>query len=522
MVLVFHKLSRMLAVIALVMAWMAPLRAQQTTPPAPPLAHPSAAQAQSAAPLAVPQVNSVAHRLNGLKVLNLLRRNGMKVAPLSDETLMADEVQTSITAGLSLGDGSIVARLPRAELEISAMSTSTFFARTIATKPVETPVTLFVIDGDGGELPLRFMGLDGGTGLSLLSADSTRLATAARDAKEESLELGQRVRVISPVSVPQPAGLTSNGVFVNTEVLEGKLTEISRGLFGKVTRLTIKAPQLSASAIGGVAVNDAGEIIGLVDSSNGDEAQIIPVAGVRRAVDRIRLGLANKPRPWLGARGTSVAIATREQLELSGWKRAEAASLIATQIGVVLTVVPPQTPASVAKLRVGDVVTRINGGEVRSAEEFSSLLNQAGTKSPVRFTIVRPARTRPHVVYVNLNVSLNPVLEMEVAEQRAFRLTSSDPLVARGMETLPMTTELATRLKARGGLFVVFVHPDSGASRAGLLAGDIIESLNSELLSDANRPASLPNTFSLGVVRNGQRLEFQVESEISAPPQSQQ
>lgn len=505
---------------ALIVAICAPVFAQQGATGAPPLAAQSSNQAPP--PITAPQVNPVIHRISGLQMLTLLRRSGVKVAPLSDEMLTSNAIQTSIAAGLSLDDGNIVARLPRAELEISEMSQNAPPARAPTSNPLPVSPNFFVILRDGREFALTFRGLDGGTGLSLLQAVGLSGVTTTRDAKEESLILGQRVRLLSPTRALQAAGLTLNELyFVNIGELVGNVTWISRAPSGNVTRLAVTAEKLSSESLGGIAVNDAGETIGIIEASNGNVAEVIPVAGVRRAVERIRQGLQSQPRPWLGARGSSIAAVSREQLEIAGWKPAKAANLMARQIGVVLTSVAPQTPAWFANLRAGDVVVRVNGGEVRSAEEFSSLLTAAGGKAPVRFTVIRPNRTMPHVVSVTLDVSLNPVLEMEAAEESAARLASSDPLVARGMETLPITEELAIRLKVRGGRFVVFVHPASAASRAGMLAGDIIESINGKLLAGNNLPVSLPNNIALDVVRNGQKLALQIETEMSAPTRSQ-
>jgi S1-C subfamily serine protease len=506
-----NGLFRLLFVIALLIVLGLTTSGQQSVSETP-LAQPSVIHPQGSGLVRAPQIKSIAHRLDGIKVLNLLRRNGIKVAPLSDEMLMAYAVQMSITAGLSLSDGSIVARLPRAELEMSLLSLYDGPSRGIALPSGETPASIFVIEPNGKEESLRILGMDGGTGLSLLSPDNPRPATTTRDARLETLVLGQRVRLVFPASVPNTEGLSTGEVFVNVQELEGRLTRISRGNSGEITQIVVHAPQLSLSIVGGVAVNDAGETIGLVEASNGEDAQIIPVAAVRRAVERIRLGLEKKPRAWLGARGASIATLSIEQLEFVGWKRDEASDLIAKQPGVLLTEVPPETPASVANLRVGDVVTRINGGRVASAEEFSTLLTKANGNSPVRFTLLRPNRSGPQVVSVKLHMTLDPVLEMEAAEQRALRMTSPDPLVVRGIETLPITSELATRLKARGGIVVVFLHPGTAASVSGLRPGDVIESINGRLIANEALTGTLPDEITLNIVRNGQPITLQVLS----------
>jgi S1-C subfamily serine protease len=381
---------------------------------------------------------------------------------------------------------------------------------------LQEPANLSVLLRDGKERAVKFMGVDGGTGLSLLQPTERVSLIATRDAKEESLTQGQRVRLLSPNRAPQVAGITSSEIYVDISENLGILSRISRSSTGGVTRLTFKGENLSASLLGAIAVNDSGETIGFIDSINGNEAEAIPIAGVRRAVERIRQRVANKPRPWLGARGTSVVSLSREQLEGIGWRPAQVASLQTNQVGVVLTSVALQTPASLAKLRVGDVVVRVNGNEVRSAEEFSSLLSRTSEKESVQFTVISTDRTTPRAIAVMLNWTLDPVVKMEAAEERAVRLKSSDPLVARGIETLPITPALASRLKARGGRFVVFIHPSSPASRAGMLAGDIVESVDSRLLSDSTLPIPLKDKSTLDVVRNGQKLEFQIETEKSS------
>ncbi len=507
-----NKLKSVAFVIALAFAGSVSTFAQQTAQSPQPIAGSS----QVSAPKAVPQINPIIHRLTGIKFLKLLRRNGIKVAPLSDESLLKNTVQTNIIAGLSLGDGNIVALVPRAELEASFASSPVQVVPGATSDTPKPEASMYVLARDGRELALKLRGIDGGTGISLLSAENSNLATPSRDAKEETLVLGQHLRIVYTSSAPLAEGINSSDVFVNISVLEGKLAEITRGFEGKVTRLSLSFPGLSDSCLGGVAINDIGETIGFVEAINGTDALIIPIGAVRRAIQRILLGLDNNPRPWLGARGISVRSMSLEELELNGWNRGAARKLIANQVGVLLTAVPPQTPAWNAKLRVGDVVTRVNRDEVKSAEEFSTLLAQAGN-AQLRFTVITPRLPTPRMVNVRLSSSSNPVLEMEAAEERASRVSNSDPFIASGIETLPMTVELASRFKATGGLFVVYVQLGTPAARAGVVAGDIIQSVDNQIVTGDNFPQSLPTKFTLEVVREGQRLAIQIDASTMSP-----
>src|SRR5215213_3034724 len=91
-------------------------QAAQTPPPPKPAPPPPDTFRVEAARRQAPQVLTIVHRLDGLQALVLLRRMGETVSTVDDELLTAADAVTSITAGLSLGDGeSIVARLPQAE-----------------------------------------------------------------------------------------------------------------------------------------------------------------------------------------------------------------------------------------------------------------------------------------------------------------------------------------------------------------------------------------------------------------------
>src|SRR6202011_4043004 len=68
---------------------------------------------------ATPQVVTVVHRLNGIKVLRLLLRSGEvgAVDTIEQALSMTSEVHTNIIAGLALDDGETIAVwLPEAEV----------------------------------------------------------------------------------------------------------------------------------------------------------------------------------------------------------------------------------------------------------------------------------------------------------------------------------------------------------------------------------------------------------------------
>ena len=505
-----------------------------------------------------PQIVTIVHRVNGIKALALLRRSGTMVATVDDNLVTSADAVTSITAGFALGDGeNVVSRLSQAEAEAEAQtsvmtwsfSTSTTPPKASANgKPLAQQAEFVVVESNGKQLAAKYVGLDGGSGLSLLKISGLK-ATPPRDASEERLALGQRVHLFAPARIATTISTTEPGtVSVSVGETEGKITEIKRTSTGRIAYLTISAENLSPAIVGGITLNDAGEIIGIVETSSAGKARLIPVAAVRRAAERVLARKTSVPRPWLGVRGEAVAATPLEKFSSIGWTASEAAKLKESYKGILLTSVAPGTPAALADLRPGDVIVRVNDFDVKSVEDFSFFLNEAGGGATVNFTFLRgkapvpavgfppalppmtvppapPARTSPPAftlfkpleVSVKMGEALNPAGAMRLAEGYALGNNTPNalPVIARGLETVALSAKAAAQLGAREGFLVVFVEPESAAARAGLRVFDVIESIDGRWLGRTSWPAALPvgnpQRLSLGIVRDRQKVEVTVQ-----------
>ena len=125
---------------------------------------------------------------------------------------------------------------------------------------------------------------------------------------------------------------------------------------GGIARFKVSAPKLSQANIGGVAINEAGETIGIVDGLEGNEASILPAALIKRAAQRVLEQQASVPRPWLGVKGEAVAALKLDQILNHGWELQRAAALAGKHRGILLTSIVPGSPAAMAALRAGDVI----------------------------------------------------------------------------------------------------------------------------------------------------------------------
>lgn len=475
-------------------------------------------QAQAAQPQ---QVITIVHRLSGWKLKTWLAFTNARVL---DPARINQFVYTNIVAGYVLGDGrSVVARLPEADAEMFNLPAE--FGLSAQDGSREPPgLTLF--RRDGASLAARFVGVDGSTWLTLLEADGLKLPPS-REAADDSFIVGQRVRLFAPLRAQKTQAATAaeggDAVYMRVEEIKGTIKEIARASTGSVTSLTVRAEGLTPQVIGGVVLNEAGETVGLVEtSSKAGEARVMPASIIKRAAGRVLQRRTSVPRPLLGVRGEAIAATTLKQLEQTGWKLEEAYGLLNKQQGVLLTMIAPNSPAALADLRAGDIILGVNQGMVKNSEDFSFLLNEAGGGASVQFTVLRAAEKSPREVTIKLSEAFNL---RRATETNVFGFQSNANLYAatvgavtanarRDLERLsavgavtppvaatPVAASAppsivadldwlivpAVKSQPRAGsasmLLVNVVRAGSPAARLGLRAGDIIVSVNGKTLT---------------------------------------
>jgi len=484
------------------------------TPATPPKQPPTAEQPSSAPKIAAtkpaPQVVTVLHRLNGLKMFRMLLRSEhdvQAVAQVDEAFRLMEDVHTTVIAGLALEDGeTIAAWLPDADLEFGPMWSSLNYHWPGFDSPSSGPKAstlkadkqnkksffkanpeLSVIGPDGRELPVRFVGLDGLTGLSILQL-TEKTPTATKLAKASEIPVGANLLVLGPELATQTKLVSPRSLFVRMGETHGTVQGVLHAPTGDVARFKVRSPQLNLSSVGGVAFNDAGEAVGIVSGIEGVDATLLPAAVIPDAAQRVLTKQASVPRPFLGVRGEPVAAIKAWQVENLGWERQRAASLVETQRGILLTSIMPDSPAEQAALAAGDVILKVNGEEIQNGDDFSWFLDQAGASSSVNFTVVRPKLAQAQDVKVKLSGSLNGSTFNQ--RRRAASQQRQSLLLSRGIETIALRLPVAARLGATAGLLVVYVAPSTEAAEAGLQAGDVIESID-------GRSVVYPTTFHL-------------------------
>lgn len=202
--------------------------------------------------------------------------------------------------------------------------------------------------------------------------------------------------------------------------------------------------------------------------------------------------------------------------------------------GVIVEDVEPGSAAEKAGLKKADLITRFAGEEVRSAQQFSRLVQETPAGRTVPATVVREGKTtelkitpedRPRAgIFIDgdrLSRSFDSQRFQEQMDRLNDRFRNLPPFDLNldldipgrdrprlGVSVQPLTPQLAGYFGAKEGVLVASVSDDSPASRAGLKAGDVIVSVNGQNVSsraDLTRAVSgtAANTdLTIGIVRD--------------------
>lgn len=151
--------------------------------------------------------------------------------------------------------------------------------------------------------------------------------------------------------------------------------------------------------------------------------------------------------------------------------------------------------AAQAGLQTGDVLTRLDGRPVKTADQLRDWLQAALPGTQARLTVERRSRK------LELTATLGAVSRpLKVSENRAFiGLTLGEPK------------------EGGDGVLVVRIQPQSPAAKAGLRTNDVVVKLADYPLTtpaslfDALMEKNPGDTVALTARRNGQRLQFQAK-----------
>ncbi|HEV2990297.1 MAG TPA: PDZ domain-containing protein, partial [Candidatus Angelobacter sp.] len=149
-------------------------------------------------------------------------------------------------------------------------------------------------------------------------------------------------------------------------------------------------------------------------------------------------------------------------------------------IGAVISQVEPDAPGAKAGLKVGDVITGVNGRQVSDAGHLQVIIGQERPGSKVNLDIMRDGKTMTVPVTVD---------SLHGGKGDSSEPSNSEHGKARwGIGLDNLTPELREQLQLPSeahGAVVTNVQPGSSADNAGLARGDVIVEVNRHKVENA-------------------------------------
>jgi serine protease Do len=351
---------------------------------------------------------------------------------------------------------------------------------------VEDATSVVVRLVDGREYEAKVVGTDPMTDLALLKIDppAGRPLPIVELAESPDLQVGDWVLALgSPLEL-------------DFTVTAGIVSALGRQLTGRQSALESfiqTDAAINPGNSGGPLVDLDGRVVGINTAIFGGPRFVgygfaIPVDIARKVVRDIR-EFGRVRRPQIGVQIQSVTEADAEVYGLPDIRGAE------------VVVVQPDSPAARAGLRIGDVILKLNGQEIRNNTALTTGLAQYRPGDEVRLTIFRDRREREVTVtlgeFEQESAETTPRAEPHAVEQ------------ALGFRVEPLTEELARELETTRtrGVVVASVANLSAAAGAGVRPGMIVLAINGREVSTVRDVETIA-----GGIERGQVVSLRVEA----------
>jgi len=320
---------------------------------------------------------------------------------------------------------------------------------------VEHGKNVTVTMDNGKTLDAKVIGTDEKTDLALLKITEPGDYPFVKLSKDTT-RVGDWV-----VAIGNPFGL---GGTVTAGIVSAEGRDIGSGPYDSF--IQIDAP-INKGNSGGPTFNLKGEVVGVntaIFSPSGGSVGLgfaIPASTVDSVVDSLEHG-GVVSRGFLGVQIQPVSQEIADSLGLK------------TANGAMVDEAQPGTPAAEAGLKSGDVITKLNGQEIKDAADLTRHVGALKPGEKVELTFMRDGAEK------SASVTLGAMKKEQTAKADSAQ---SESALKLGVQLAPAN---ATAGQGQPGVVIVAVDPDGMAASKGLANGDVI-------LEVSGKPVTTPS-----------------------------
>jgi serine protease Do len=314
-----------------------------------------------------------------------------------------------------------------------------------------------VTTADGSKYKAKVVGTDPKTDLALIKVDGKDDFPFVKFAGHEP-RVGDWV-----IAVGNPFGL---GGTVTAGIVSAESRDIGAGPYDDY--IQIDAP-INKGNSGGPAFNVDGEVIGVntaIYSPSGGSVGIgfdIPAQTAKMVVAELKAH-GSVTRGFLGVQIQPVTAGIADSLGLK------------TAAGAIVDSAQPDSPATKAGLRSGDVITAVNGTAVKDARDLARTIAGLPPDSTVKLDILRQGGAQT----VSVTLARMP------NEEQASTTPTETP--HQGVPHLGLSVAPAADVAGAGqtGVVVTAVDPNGPAAEAGFETGNVILDVGGKPVANVN------------------------------------
>jgi len=306
----------------------------------------------------------------------------------------------------------------------------------------------------------ELVGTDSRGDIALLRIKTPKPLTTVSFGNSDDMRVGDWV-----LAIGQPLGL---GGTVTAGIISARSRDINAGSYDDFLQTDAA---INKGNSGGPLFNLKGEVIGIntaIFSQSGGSIGIgfaIPANQAKKLVADLKQYGKTK-RSWLGVRIQSVTDEIAESLGLKD------------KSGALVVDITPNTPASKAGIKTGDVILKFDGKDISESRRLSKMVSEAAVGREVDLEVLRDNKKMTIKVVL---AELPDEKELEQASNNekpsAKKDTSGGNVAGLGFSVSAVTPALREKFELptdAKGLVVTDVKPSSAAAERGLRPGDVI------------------------------------------------
>jgi serine protease Do len=313
-----------------------------------------------------------------------------------------------------------------------------------------------VTTDDGATYTAKVIGTDQKTDLALIKVDANKSFTYVKFG-DTPPRVGDWV-----VAVGNPFGL---GGTVTAGIVSARGRDIGAGPYDDY--IQIDAP-INKGNSGGPAFNSNGEVIGVntaIYSPSGGSVGIgfdIPAETAKMVIAQLK-DKGAVTRGWIGVQVQPV---TQDIADSLGLKQAH---------GAIVDEPQANSPAARAGIQAGDVITAVNGKEVKDSRDLARKISETAPGTTVKLDVMRQGGEK------TFDVTLAKLPDQQQAKASTGSETKRTAYL--GVEVAPAGDVEGAGSK---GVVVTGIDPNGPAAERGIKTGDVILSAGNKDVASAN------------------------------------